>query len=104
MFQHIPKQTHPHQTQPQPHYFDRTQNPQNEFQRNPRNELPRNPPVDKWTAPAIHPVGSAMKQVNPEAVNISNLENAKRLQAEIRAESTNSGLGLLAAYSDSDGE
>jgi len=104
MFKQIPKQVHPpaFQKPQQPHYFDRTENPPSHLGNNPRVDTTRNP--RSAGAPNIPSSGVGKSKINPEAVNISNLENAKRLQAEIRQETKNSGLGLLAAYSDSDGD
>ena len=104
MFKQIPKQVHPpaFRKPQQPHYFDRTENPPSQPGNNPRVDTTRNPRAT--VVPNTLGSGVGRSKINPEAVNISNLENAKRLQAELRQETKNSGLGLLAAYSDSDGD
>ena len=50
------------------------------------------------------PPMAASSKPNAAAVNLSNVENARKIAAEIREENKSGGLGLLAAYSDSDSE
>ena len=47
---------------------------------------------------------SGARKENSSAVNESNLENARKIQAEIREEARSGGLSALAAYDDSDSD
>ena len=57
----------------------------------------------KFTPPPIRPIPVSSNGTTT-AVNKSNLENARKIQAEIREEARSGGLSALAAYDDSDSD
>ena len=56
----------------------------------------------KFTPPSFRPMPASSN--GTAAVNKSNLENARKIQAEIREEARSGGLSALAAYDDSDSD
>lgn len=59
-----------------------------------------------WAPPPIRQqnFNPPQPRVNISAVNRSNIENARKIAEELREESRSGGLGLLAAYDDSDSD